>query len=707
MKAEACSLTFLGNAGSVKIPFFQRAYVWNEMNWEELISDLLESNKSHFLGSLILKQIGAESVHTKQTLVIDGQQRLTTLSILLNTLFNSFNDELQQRCKQDGKFDGCLFYKKNVFDDDLLVKIEHSKIDSENYQKVIKNEINSDTIDLKTCKSNVLKCFKFFTDRLKEISLDDRKKLFQDLLDLNNKILVVIDLTNVDDEQAIFDTINSAGVRLSSADIVKNALFQKAFELYSDQKEVEDLYKDYWEDVFDSEESLRIFWNTPRAVGRFYRDNIEILLHSISVIQGFFDPEKHSLPDLSKIYKSYIDRLDKNSFINFIKIISEYAKLYQEKILVFDSSDLFDYVDYHKRLFHILNTCDVSTFHPYILYLYRKFANDEAELKKALKKMEIFVINRAICNSETKSYNRLCKDFINDSSKLDTLLIETKSSDIERALMQINNKHAALLLFWVELYRRKNDKHYDKDALKYAYTLEHIMPQKWEEYWRNVPVVDNDGNIINDLEKAKQYRYKLIYYIGNMTLLKSSLNSALHNYEFQRKIEGEGRKRGIKHYAELGITKLDIVEPYNSGSKIWNEMKIMERTRQITEDVLKIWNISKDPENLKMVEPTEIELDQKNVKTRRTRRKNLEMKKIGIPDKATLCFTEDESITCIANIENNNVSYMNNPPCSLSALAKKLLKEKCGRETTVNGNKYFKYNGEKLWDIGELRENNK
>lgn len=56
MKAEARSLTFLANEGSVKIPFFQRAYVWNEDNWEELISDLLESGKSHFLGSLILKQ---------------------------------------------------------------------------------------------------------------------------------------------------------------------------------------------------------------------------------------------------------------------------------------------------------------------------------------------------------------------------------------------------------------------------------------------------------------------------------------------------------------------------------------------------------------------------------------------------------------------------------------------------------------------------
>jgi uncharacterized protein with ParB-like and HNH nuclease domain len=284
--------------------------VWNESNWEELISDLLESGKSHFLGSLILKQVEMQSGNTKQVLVIDGQQRLTTLSILLRALFNSFDEQLQAKCKQDGKFDVCLFYKRDMFDSDVLVKIEHSKIDRKYYQQVIKNEIDADAIDPQTCNSNILKCYKFFSERLKVISLDARKKLFSDLLNSNNNILVVIDLTEDDDEQTIFDTINSSGVRLSSADIVKNVLFQKAFDLFGNQEDVEILYKDYWESVFSNDEQSIVFWDTARATGRLMRDNIEILLHSISVIEGFFDPEKHTLSDLSKIYKSYIGSLD-------------------------------------------------------------------------------------------------------------------------------------------------------------------------------------------------------------------------------------------------------------------------------------------------------------------------------------------------------------------------------------------------------------
>src|SRR4051812_46086537 len=91
MDAGAKSFTFLGNEGQVTIPFFQRGYVWNEANWTDLLTDLLtdlfNANRRHFLGSLILKQQRSASGEPKNVTVIDGQQRLTTLSILLKALF--------------------------------------------------------------------------------------------------------------------------------------------------------------------------------------------------------------------------------------------------------------------------------------------------------------------------------------------------------------------------------------------------------------------------------------------------------------------------------------------------------------------------------------------------------------------------------------------------------------------------------------------
>ncbi len=597
MKAEAMSLTFLGNEGLVRIPFFQRGYVWSIENWDDILTDLLDFNKSHFLGSLILKQLEKQTGKPKEVLVIDGQQRLTTLSILVRALYNSFEEETQKNCESSLK--NYLFLKKNQTDKDFFVKIEHSKIDKKYFQKVIKNEISQDEFDAiivenpatkTTSKSNkVLQCLKYFSEKLKLIDINKRVDLFNRLLDQENKILVIIDLSEKEDEQAIFDTINSAGVRLSSADIIKNALFQKALDIFENIEDVETLYKDNWEEIFAIDEEAINFWDTPRATGRLMRDNIEILLHSISVIKGFFDPDKHTLSDLSNLYKAYILKINKTDLEAFIKEISKYAKLFREKILVFTSSTLFNNQDNYSRLFHVLSICEISTFHPYILSLFFKYDKNEVKLLQELKKVEQLVIRRMITKSETKSYNKMCKDFIKDNSLIDTKISEKTDNEVLLGLSNISNKNATLLLFWVELYRRGNDSKQSVKELKYNYSLEHIMPQKWEEYWGNVDIVDNLSNSIEDRETAKKERYSKIYSIGNMTLLNSSLNTSLRNYEFARKIEGEGRKRGIRHYNDLGITRFDILELYDNGDKVWNEKKISDRAINLGTDILNIW----------------------------------------------------------------------------------------------------------------------
>jgi hypothetical protein len=366
-------------------------------------------------------------------------------------------------------------------------------------------------------------------------------------------------------------------------------LFQKALDLFDNKEEVETLYKEKWEDVFSIDEDAINFWDTPRPTGRLMRDNIEILLHSISVIKGFFDPDKHTLSDLSNLYKKYIANLSKDDLKKFIEEISKYAKLFREKILVFNSSTLFSYKDNYARLFHILSVCEISTLHPYILSLFLKYENNETKLLEELYKVEKLVVRRMITKSETKNYNKMCKEFIIENAAIDKRLAEQTDDEVKNGLTSISNKNAALLLFWIELYRRANDNKQSVKELKYDYSLEHIMPQKWEEHWGEVAVVDAAGNVINDKEVAKRERNSKIHQIGNMILLNSSLNSSLRNYDFDRKINGEGRKKGIKHYADLVITKFDILIPYENGDKVWNEKKIIDRTESLAKDILKIW----------------------------------------------------------------------------------------------------------------------
>ena len=91
------------------------------------------------------------------------------------------------------------------------------------------------------------------------------------------------------------------------------------------------------------------------------------------------------------------------------------------------------------------------------------------------------------------------------------------------------------------------------------------------------------------VEESIQDRWDKVYWIGNMTLLTTSLNSSLRNFVFTKKMEGEGRKKGVKSYASLSITKDDIVTPFEQGDRIWDEVKIATRTNQLTTEILAIW----------------------------------------------------------------------------------------------------------------------
>lgn len=157
--------------------------------------------------------------------------------------------------------------------------------------------------------------------------------------------------------------------------------------------------------------------------------------------------------------------------------------------------------------------------------------------------------------------------------------ISISDGEVRRQLTKMKNDTAKMLLFLTELSRR--NKNSDEIALTYTYTLEHIMPQKWQENWQ-VPKeqAENRQNHINDL--------------GNLTLLRNSLNSSVRNMDFKTKIEGipkSGRQRareGYKGNVSLKITE-EIIEQYEAGRTKWNEARIDERREQLAEEILTLW----------------------------------------------------------------------------------------------------------------------
>jgi len=587
MKAEAKGLKFLSMEGKVKIPFFQRTYVWSEENWEQLISELLRSeSNSNFLGAIILKQIPTNSGEAKQLEVIDGQQRLTTLSILLKALYDTLPDDIKRNC--EGDVLSIIRYHRDYSSDVNELRIEHSQVDQQAYNKVF-----NDSLDIDNINSNshlILQCYKYFLNRFKEITDEDKKKILNKLLNPDNKMLVVIDLNENDDEQIIFDTLNSAGVRLTAAEIIKNAIFKRAIELSNKEKAIE-LYNMTWKESFLKDEETVSYWETERTTGRLKRNNIEILLHCIGVIEDFFDPDKHSLSDLSKLYKQRFYQIKSFDEIKtFVEEIVNYANIYKNKIISFDKSYLLSFDNSITRLLHILEELEISTFHPFILSIFKKY-QDENQVIEILFKLEKFVVLNMIAKIEsTRQYNKLCKQFIKDINLLDKKIEEILSNEknIENGLKNLSNRNATLLLFWIELYRRSKDQNYDEKELKYDFTLEHIMPIKWEEHWNFIDVPHPEDEL--PYEEKKKERNEKIHWIGNMTLLKSKLNTSVSNNKFEIKINGDGRKKGIKHYASLSITKDDIVIPYENGNlKFWNEENISERTNILFKEIKKMY----------------------------------------------------------------------------------------------------------------------
>ncbi len=587
MDATGKSFTFLSNEGLVEIPFFQRNYVWGEDNWRDIFEDL-STKKNHFLGSLILKQQQSLTGEPKSVLVIDGQQRLTTLSVLVKALYDSFDETTRENCLVSVRSN--LFYKQYQTDAQFKVRIKHSHVDAASFLRVMRAGLDAPRLENNEPVTNkIMQCYRYFRNRIGVTPADDQKALFNRLVNHDHRMLVVIDLSADDDEQSIFDTTNTAGVRLSAADIIKNALFQRAMRLMA-EVEVVELYSATWRAVFSADDETVEYWDQERVTGRLTRDNAEIVLHAIAVTAGIFDPDEHSLSNLSALYKTRISQLaDAGSLRQFVHDICSYAKLYRERITAIERTTALSFGNYWLRVLHILDVLQLTTFHPFVLYISKTCASDERRLKQLLNGLERFVVRNMLSRGETKNYNKLCKEFIADPDSVITRASAIKDDDVLVGIETVTNKIAALLLFWVELHRKHNDAKFDRFDLTFNYSLEHIMPQKWEHHWSELPPKANSDGTPMSIEANKVDRTKKIYSLGNMTLLTSALNSSLKNYAFEKKVNGDGRKKGIRAYGSLSITHDDIVVPFERGDRVWDESRIVNRTKELGREILAIW----------------------------------------------------------------------------------------------------------------------
>ncbi|MCD8309350.1 MAG: DUF262 domain-containing protein [Clostridia bacterium] len=233
MEAGKILINGIFNGHILEIPFYQRAYVWKDEQWERFVEDMetvTQEKMPYFLGSIIFKT--SKHPHTWENVpevktVIDGQQRLTTLVIFMKVL-----------CLKNGQDN--YFCHDFILEDGETIALQLGLYDSEAFKDIV-FKTNLNPVPINEHSSQIYKAFNYFIENI------DPEKVNRNIIKQNIQF-VCIDLTENEDEQQIFDTINSLGVKLTTAELLKNYFF--------DRNNIH-IYKEKWVSVFEKDEETK------------------------------------------------------------------------------------------------------------------------------------------------------------------------------------------------------------------------------------------------------------------------------------------------------------------------------------------------------------------------------------------------------------------------------------------------------------------
>lgn len=564
--------SFFSNNLQYIVPFFQRPYVWNEENWETLwehISRIAEKSQTdskteHFIGTLITKQRASTAIGENKLDLIDGQQRLTTFSLLLKAIATKASGESPYNKLKDKTNELVVFENSKG---EKFIRIEHSRNDREYFEAIM---LDKDLKELSNKDHKILKAYKFFLDKLDDYTdeeLDNLKTVI-----LSNVPIISMLLEAKDDEQEIFDTINSLGVRLTTGELLKNYIFH--------DNEIKPHYDDYWEKVFEDDEQQINFWSKNKTSGRTIRTNIEVLLYCYLTIQ------KKSIVELEKLFNEYKNWLhNKNTAERklFLEELKQYANIYYN----FPEGTSLNEISFsqdEERFFHIIEKLEITTVYPLILFIYKQVQDKNTRLQM-LKLLESYLVRRNICRLTTKNYNNIFIQIISKLSEEESVSFESlrdilfsytedtnrfpSDDDVKNAFSNepISNANAREILYCISLYQINNPMNDVNKLSSSSYSVEHMMPQKWEENWMEE---DMDEASINK-------RNKQIKTLGNLTLVTKNLNSSMKNAAWETK------KEALKQYSLLKLTT-DYVDLDK-----WDESEIEKRANDLAIMALRIW----------------------------------------------------------------------------------------------------------------------
>lgn len=593
-----------------EIPPFQRPYVWTEGDqWQPLWDDIARvteavlegpdgpgdaTAKTHFLGAVVLKLLSSAPGDPQRYSVIDGQQRLTTLQLLLDAahhVLSFYGDEDDAETIEELVLNSSARFAGTP----KRFKLWPSRSDRQAFEHAMDDHV-APTPEL--AEARIVAAHKFFVDAVQEWAevAGDAEKRIARLATLAGVLeshlqLVAIGLSGTDDDQLIFETLNDRGTPLLAADLIKNYVFQRCEELGVD---VDAWSEKYWQD-FDED-----LWRGQVSQGRLYRSKIDLFLQYWLTMR--LRDEIPTDAVFSRFRKYAAERLsDPAAAEEFLSQLRRDADTFRD--LDLDASST------RGRFYdRVVVSLELGAVIPLLLWLVSdNHAVPEQQIEKALAAVESWVVRRTLLRRTMKNVNKLVVALLKelDSSTTDEVgdvtvkYLASQTADAQewptdqevlaelprvRAYGNIKQQRLRTVLAAIEQHARTQ--RHENVSLPDRLDIEHVMPRGWRSHW--------GADVLGDPE-AERRRDQLIHTIGNLTLVTAKLNSALSNRPWTDaeaavvaptgKDAGLGKRSLLSRFSILLLNK-DIVDNHLSA---WSEDDIEARADNLASAVTEIW----------------------------------------------------------------------------------------------------------------------
>ncbi|MBQ9895705.1 MAG: DUF262 domain-containing protein [Synergistaceae bacterium] len=561
MKGDALPLMdyLAGSKNRFIIPVYQRNYDWKETHCKRLFDDLIKVIKNkfrqHFLGSIVsvFNKNGSEYEY----LVIDGQQRITSISLLLLAMYNLMRENII-KAKDENLID--LIYNEYLVDQyKNVIKLKLINKDHEAFKRLFEDKAEH------IKDSRVTINYEYFYKRIQNENLQP-DNLFRAL---NCLEIIDIQLDDKDKPQLIFESLNSTGLELSEGDKIRNYVLMSL-----PVKEQNNFYEKYWN---------RIEENTTQ-------DNE---YHADMFIRDYLSVKQRRVPAISSIYFTFKDFVETNNFEteDLLKELLSYSRFYN--LLIKPE----EHKDKDKNLtscIYRLNWLKTTVTRPFFLEILRLESEGELSHDDTLNiflVIENYILRRSVCDMPTNALNKLFVALHNEIIKYDGdnknyfeklkhALLSKKGNTVlprdedfikdfaHKDLFSSSNKNKLVyILERLENFGTAESKNiYENFGKIGGYSIEHIMPQKLTPEWTR------------ELGANYQRIYDIwLNKIANLTL-------TAYNSKYSNKIFSEKRdmKDGFKQSGfrlNLNLSKLDA----------WGEAELEQRSEELKQRALEIW----------------------------------------------------------------------------------------------------------------------